>query len=201
MRKFYVVLAMLLSTSVLFAAVLTTVEGIGTGKAEVTISLPLSTGTDDGEYNSNVEVGFSATPVEAFETAPGLFDGNKHVLTISGDHATGSLYAYWKIASNESITINLYLQNALTGEEPNNTIDWIAKATDVLGKPSAGSLTGGESAYGEDNFIPVYTLENKAGTTMKTEVGDTKLEITTASFDEKAVDDYSANIVLAVSVS
>ena len=35
MRKFYVVLAMLLSTSVLFAAVSTTVEDIGTGKAEV----------------------------------------------------------------------------------------------------------------------------------------------------------------------
>ena len=196
MRKVLFVLVMLLTVGILYAATSVQIPNDDDETtATLTVSLPLKTGSG---YDSNVEVGFSSSAVESFDATPGAFDGDKKVLTVDGDHADGSVYAYWKIASNDGVTINLYLDSALTGTTPENTINWTVKAIDVKQTPVAGSLT--ESAYGPTNDIELYKLENAEHATMNTVVGDTELEITTASFNGKAVDDYSANIVLSVEV-
>lgn len=205
MRKVLVVLVMLLTVGTLFADTFVKVEGkTETAKtASVTINLPLSS---TNGY-TGVEVGFSTNAVDSVDTE--VTSSNSSInLDIANDKGSLSdgLHAYWKLTTNNSVTVKMYLAEALDGATDDNTdtINWQVTATEIEAEDKdVGSLsTKSADVYGSDHAITLVSLTPVAGASNKiqTEADSTPLTIQTASFAGKTVDDYSADIVLSVEV-
>ena len=205
MRKVLVVLVMLLTVGTLFASTFVKVEGkTETAQtASVTINLPLSSA--DGY--TGVEVGFSTNAVDSVDTE--VTSSNSSInLDIANDKGSLSdgLHAYWKLTTNNSVTVKMYLAEALNGATDDNTdtINWQVTATEIEAEDKAvGSLsTEPADVYESDHAITLVSLTPVAGAPSKiqTVADSTPLTIQTASFAGKTVDDYSADIVLSVEV-
>ncbi|MBU3808461.1 MAG: hypothetical protein H9802_08580 [Candidatus Phocaeicola faecipullorum] len=205
MRKVLVVLVMLLTVGTLFASTFVKVEGkTETAQtASVTINLPLSSA--DGY--TGVEVGFSTNAVDSVDTE--VTSSNSSInLDIANDKGSLSdgLHAYWKLTTNNSVTVKMYLAEALNGaiDDNTDTINWQVTATEIEAEDKdVGSLsTEPADVYESDHAITLVSLTPVAGAPSKiqTVADSTPLTIQTASFAGKTVDDYSANIVLSVEV-
>lgn len=205
MRKVLVVLVMLLTVGTLFANTFVKVEGkTETAQtASVTINLPLSSA--DGY--TGVEVGFSTNAVDSVDTE--VTSSNSSInLDIANDKGSLSdgLHAYWKLTTNNSVTVKMYLAEALKGATGSNTdtINWQVTATEIAAEDkTVGSLsTESADVYESDHAITLVSLTPVAEEPNKiqTVADSTPLTIQTASFAGKTVDDYSADIVLSVEV-
>ena len=205
MRKVLVVLVMLLTVGTLFASTFVKVEGTTetAQTASVTINLPLNSA--DGY--TGVEVGFSTNAVDSVDTE--VTSSNSSInLDIANDKGSLSdgLHAYWKLTTNNSVTVKMYLAEALNGAADDNTdtINWQVTATEIEAEDKAvGSLsTEPADEYESDHAITLVSLTPVAGAPSKiqTVADSTPLTIQTASFAGKTVDDYSADIVLSVEV-
>ena len=205
MRKVLVVLVMLLTVGTLFASTFVKVEGTTetAQTASVTINLPLN--SVDGY--TGVEVGFSTNAVDSVDTE--VTSSNSSInLDIANDKGSLSdgLHAYWKLTTNNSVTVKMYLAEALNGAADDNTdtINWQVTATEIEAEDKAvGSLsTEPADEYESDHAITLVSLTPVAGAPSKiqTVADSTPLTIQTASFAGKTVDDYSADIVLSVEV-
>lgn len=209
MRKLVIVLVMLMAAGMVFAATHATVSQSNDSAASVTITLPLASSDD---YES-IEVGFSSSevtvnatgadgaiqasdlanvkPTAVTDTQYKLVDNNG-----TASLATGSdLYAYWIIKTKHNVGVSLYLDNPLTGAKRSGKINWEVSAG---ADKKAGSTTTGEGVYGKEHAVELSKTE--ANNTMKYAVGSQQLTIATEDYSEKDIDDYAANIVLAVSI-
>ena len=202
MKKLIFILVCLLSAGMVFAATSATLTGTTTtGSAEVTIKLPLAS----SDAFESVEIGFSSSEITSGETNDAVIEAtpapvsSELSLKEDGDgtaslDASSPLYAYWLIKSKDTVTVSLYLEKALTGETDSNTINWAVTAGD---KGTAGSTT--DAKYGDQNTVEINKV-TKNSDTMQYSAGSVALTIDTADYSEKAIDDYSANIVLAVKI-
>ena len=197
MRKVLLILVMLMSVAMLAAATSATVGGDTTsGSAEVKIVLPLN---DSEEFGQTIVVGFSTTEVSesSAPTAPAN-DEIELVKATSGNAAelTTGLHVYWQTNdSDANFTLKLYQENALTSTS-NNTIDWkVTASNDTLNKDADGTA-GKEYNYGSTNTI---TIDEVAPATEL--IDSVPVTIETADYTGKPLEEYSANLVLEVSVS
>ena len=203
MKKLIFILVCLLSAGMVFAATSATLTGTTTtGSAEVTIKLPLAS----SDAFESVEIGFSSNEITTGSDNSSIVSANptpvsKELSLKEDGDGTASLaednklYAYWLIKSKDTVTVSLYLEKALTGETDSNTINWAVTAGD---KGTAGSTT--DAKYGDQNTVEINKV-TKNSNTMQYSAGSVALTINTEDYSEKAIDDYSANIVLAVSIT
>ncbi len=203
MRKLIFILVCLLSAGMVFAATSATLTGTtSSGSAEVTIKLPLAS----SDAFESVEIGFSSSAISTGSDNSSVTEATPTPVSAAlslkedGDgtaslDASSPLYAYWLIKSKGTVTVSLYLENALTGEDPSNTIDWAVTAGE---KGTAGSTA--EAKYGATNSVEINEVSENSDK-MQYSAGSVALTIDTADYSEKAIDDYSANIVLAVSIT
>ena len=197
MRKVLLILVMLMSVAMLAAATSATVGGDTTsGSAKVKIVLPLN---DSEEFGQTIVVGFSTTEVSesSAPTAPAN-DEIELVKATSGNAAeltTGGLYVYWQTNdSDANFTLKLYQEKALTSIS-NNTIDWKVTASDDTLNNDADGTAGKEYNYGSTNTI---TIDEVAPATKL--IDSVPVTMKTADYTGKPLEEYSANLVLAVSV-
>ena len=213
MRKSVFVLVLLLAAGMVFAATSASgdLNAESLPSASVKITLPLASSDD---YES-VEVGFSSTAVTVTGTgvagaiqASDLENVNPTPVTdaeyklvdenddgIATLASSKNLYAYWVVKTKQNVSVNLYLDKALTGTRSSGTtINWAVKA----GEKTAGNTAGGD-VYGSEKSVKIHDV-SVSPDTMKYDVGSTSLTIETENFTSKKIDDYAANIVLAVSI-
>ena len=190
MKKILFVLIMLLAVGMLSAATSVTLGNSSEGTASINVVLPLKSG-EGFEY---VTVGFTKESVA--EKTSGEFDAvtpfalDEVELTPDGDNTasiTSGLYAYWQIRTEDTVTVTLSKEKALTGEDLSNEINW---------KIVANSLTQDMTQYGNSNAI---TLVDKwTNETDTINQGSAQITINTDDYSGKPTDDYSANLVLKV---
>ena len=196
MRKVLLILVMLMSVAMLAAATSATVGGDTTsGKAEVKIVLPL----DSEEFGTTVVVGFSKNAVDSSTAPTAPADGEIELIkSASGNTAelSSGLHVYWQTNdSSANFTLKLYQAKALTSTS-NNTIDWkVTASNDTLNKDADGTA-GKEYNYGSTNTI---TIDEVAPATEL--IDSVPVTIETADYTGKPLEEYSANLVLEVSVS
>lgn len=193
MRKVLLILVMLMSVAMLAAATSATVGGdTASGKAEVKIVLPL----DSEEFGTTVVVGFSTNAVDSSTAPTAPADGEIELIkSASGNTAelSSELHVYWQTNdSSANFTLKLYQETALTST--NGKIDWTVTASgETLNGTADGSTTpyeyGDTEAITIDEVVPATTLTGSVPVTMKT-----------ADYTGKPLEEYSANLVLAVSV-
>lgn len=191
MKKILFVLIMLLAVGMLSAVTSVTLNSsTRTGEATLKVVLPLKSG--DFEY---ITVGF--TDSEVTEATTGNFAvvtpfaSEEVKLNSDGDNTasyTTDLYAYWQIRTDDTVTVTLSKDKALTGASVSDTINW---------KITANEDTQGMSDYKDSNAI---TLVNawKAAEASTINQGSALITIDTDDYSGKPTDDYSANLVLKV---
>ena len=192
MRKVLLILVMLMSVAMLAAATSATVGGDTTsGKAEVKIVLPL----DSEEFGTTVVVGFSTNAVDSSTAPTAPADGEIELIkSASGNTAelSSGLHVYWQTNdSSANFTLKLYQQKALTST--NGTIDWTVTASEETLNENGSATTydyGDTNAITIDEVAPASSLIGSVPVTMKT-----------ADYTGKPLEEYSANLVLEVSVS
>lgn len=191
MKKILFVLIMLLAVGMLSAATSVTLDGsTRTDEATLKVVLPLKSG--DFEY---ITVGFTNASVSAKKSgefdAVTPFASDKVELTPNEDNTasiTSGLYAYWQIRTDDTVTVTLSKDKALTGASVSDTIDW---------KIVADSKTQDMNDYDTTNAITLVTAWKAAeGSTIKQ--GSAQITIETDDYSGKPTDDYSANLVLNV---
>ena len=191
MKKILFVLIMLLAVGMLSAATSVTLDtSTRTGNAKLKVVLPLKSG--DFEY---ITVGFTNSEVATAKTGDFAvvtpYAEEKVELNPDGDNTasiTEDLYAYWQIRTDETVTVTLSKDDALTGTNSANKINW---------KIAANSSTQDMTDYDTTNAI---TLVNawKAGAGTTINQGSAQITIETDDYSGKPTDDYSANLVLNV---
>ncbi len=192
MRKVLLILVMLMSVAMLAAETSVTVGGDTTsGSAKVKIVLPL----DSEEFGTTVVVGFSTKAVDSSTAPTAPAAGEIELIkSASGNTAelSSGLHVYWQTNNpNANFTLKLYQEKALSST--NGTIDWTVTASgETLNGNADGSTTTYE--YGDTEAITIDEVS-----TSKT-IGSTAVTMKTADYTGKPLEEYSANLVLAVSV-
>ena len=210
MRKLVIVLVMLMAAGMVFAATSGAFSGTTTGAEEgarVQIKLPLESGTGESAFTS-VIVGFSTTPVVAQDTIGNAVtpvgDDTPINLVADGNGAakldTGKLYAYWQMSTPESVTVSLLQSGALAGDKSEEVINWTVNAADAAGETKTIGTTASEShTYGTES-IELFKLTESDDTVQKKQ-GSCALVLATENYEGKPIDDYTADLVLKVTIA
>lgn len=174
-------------------------NGDVSGAADVLVSV------DTSNKTQKCIVGFTSVNPEPADSSIGVASsvGNPAdnvVLTISATdgkarNSTGEeLYLYYQIASNENIIIKLYKEKELTGALTSDadTVKW-----QVMTEGDIDDLL--ENETGDSNAAHIYEHEP----TTKTWGAADSIELdigTTESLWDKKADNYTANLIVAISV-
>ena len=190
MKKILFVLIMLLAVGMLSAATSVTLGNSSEGTASIKVVLPLKSG-EGFEY---VTVGFTKDSVT--EKTSGEFDAvtpfasDEVELTPDGDNTasiTSGLYAYWQIRTEDTVTVTLSKEKALTGADLSNEINW---------KITAKGSTQNMNEYTSTSAITLVNAWTNETDTINQ--GSALITIETEDYSGKPTDDYSANLVLNV---
>lgn len=191
MKKILFVLIMLLAVGMLSAATSVTLDGsTRNGEATLKVVLPLKSG--EFEY---ITVGFTDSKVATAATGEFAvvtpYASGEVKLNSDGDNTASiksNLYAYWQIRTNNTVTVTLSKDKALTGASVSDTINW---------KITAGEGAQDMNDYAATNAITLVNAWKAAeGTTINQ--GSAQITIDTENYSGKPTDDYSANLVLNV---
>ena len=191
MKRILFVLIMLLAVGMLSAATSVTLDGsTRNGDAKLKVVLPLKSG--DFEY---ITVGFTESEVATATTGDFAvvtpYASEEVDLNPDGDNTasfTKDLYAYWQIRTEDTVTVTLSKDEALTGTNPANKINW---------KISAKSTAQGMNDYDATNAITLVDAWTK-DVSNPINQGSAKITIDTEDYSGKPTDDYSASLVLNV---
>lgn len=191
MKKILFVLIMLLAAGMLSAATSVTLDASNrTGNANLKVVLPLKSG--DFEY---ITVGFTNSEVNTAETGDFAvvtpYAEEEVELNPNGDNTASiksNLYAYWQIRTEDTVTVTLSKDKALTGTDPNNEINWKITANE-----DAQDMT----EYGNSTAITLVNAWTKDVSNTINQ-GSAQITIDTEDYSGKPTDDYSANLVLNV---
>lgn len=165
--------------------------------ATMNVSLNLS-GKDDNQETETVTIGFSDEPVTKGEDVPSvsasaiLTDNGSMQGTLSGDNVR---YIFWKIASPSALKIWLDYPGEMSGSNEKNKLDWTITTTATTGANNGTAIS--EESTKEENGYLVLDRSNTSNFSYGT-VGYQQLNITTASYAEAAIDNYSATLTLKV---
>lgn len=191
MKKILFVLIMLLAVGMLSAATSVTLDSsIRTGEATLKVVLPLKSG--DFEY---ITVGFTDSEVTTAKTGDFAvvtpYAQEEVKLDSNGDNTasiTSELYAYWQIRTDDTVTVTLSKDKALTGASVSDTINW---------KITANGNTQDMNEYTTATAITLVNAWTKDASNPINQ-GSALITIATADYSGKPTDDYSANLVLNV---
>lgn len=164
-------------------------DNIG-GSAYVPVNFDLSGGVDSQTY---WEVGFTKeTEITANSSVESL---NSIPLTYGGDNGnqgvpSSAVNVYWIIKGNPKLKISLSADGAMTGETPNNKINWkVSWDTDKsIGTDENYSTNTSASYSGVQVHVDEKTID----------VGSKPLTIITQDITDATADSYTGKLILTI---
>ena len=158
---------------------------------EATVRIVLDLGNEN-----NVEIGFSESEVASNDSVVDKIENLN--LSIDENHVANNLsnpvYAYWKIMSASNLSISIYGNRSLQSLfGDSGTIDWGIGLLDDISEES-----GMPDIQSYNQVQTLYTHSPGSGIQS---VGSKQIGIVTDNLDNAAAGEYTANLVLDVTIN